>query len=71
MARGTGPADRPGSGTADGQGATPRPTRKRPAEVTPIGSLHAPGKATVEGRVISLAIRPVEQNSVLACRDRR
>jgi hypothetical protein len=25
-----------------------------------------PGKATVEGRVVSLAIRPVEQNSVLA-----
>jgi len=43
---------------ADGQAA---------ARVTPIGSLPGPGKATVEGRVISLAIRPVEQNSVLAC----
>ena len=36
------------------------------ATVKPIGSLHGPGKATVEGRVMSLAIRPVEQNSVLA-----
>ena len=36
--------------------------------VTPIGSLPGPGKATVEGRVISLAIRPVERNSVLALR---
>ena len=35
--------------------------------MTPIGSLHSPGKATVEGHVMSLAIRPVEQNSVLAC----
>ncbi len=36
------------------------------AEVRPIGSLTEPVKATVEGRVISMAIRPVEQNSVLA-----
>jgi hypothetical protein len=36
------------------------------AEVRPIGSLTGPGRVTVEGRVISLAIRPVEQNSVLA-----
>ncbi len=43
---------------ADGQAA---------ARVTPIGSLTGQGKATVEGRVNSLAIRPVEQNSVLAC----
>jgi amino acid transporter len=34
--------------------------------VQPIGSRTSPGKAIVEGRVISLAIRPVEQNSVLA-----
>jgi amino acid transporter len=34
--------------------------------VKTIGSLQAAGKATVEGRVMSLAIRPVEQNSVLA-----
>ncbi len=37
-----------------------------PADVKPIGSLTAPGKATVEGRVRALEIRPVEQNSVLA-----
>ena len=35
--------------------------------MTPIGLLPGPGKATVEGLVISLAVRPVEQNSVLAC----
>jgi hypothetical protein len=34
--------------------------------VNPIGSLAKPGKATVEGRVRSVEIRPVEQNSVLA-----
>ena len=36
------------------------------AEVRPIGSLTVPVRATVEGRVISMAIRPVEQNAVLA-----
>ena len=36
------------------------------AAVKPIGSLQEAGKAAVEGRVMSLAIRPVEQNSVLA-----
>ena len=35
-------------------------------EVRPVGSLTEPGRVTVEGRVISLAIRPVERNSVLA-----
>ncbi|HEY2278985.1 MAG TPA: amino acid permease [Streptosporangiaceae bacterium] len=35
-------------------------------EVRPVGSLTEPGRVTVEGRVISVAIRPVEQNSVLA-----
>ena len=48
-----------GATGADGQATAPR--------VAPIGSLHSPGKATVQGRVMSLAIRPVEQNSVLAC----
>jgi amino acid transporter len=38
-----------------------------PPGVDPIGSLHQPGRATVEGRVRVLEIRPVEQNSVLAC----
>ncbi len=39
---------------------------KPPPGVKPIGSLAEPGKATVEGRVRALEIRPVEQNSVLA-----
>jgi RecG-like helicase len=34
--------------------------------VNPIGTLAKPGKVTVEGRVRSVEIRPVEQNSVLA-----
>jgi len=43
---------------------------ERPAPspgVKPIGSIHAPGRATVEGRVRAVEIRPVEKNSVLAC----
>jgi len=38
-----------------------------PPGVTPIGSIHQPGKATVEGRVRVTEIRSVERNSVLAC----
>ena len=37
------------------------------AGVTPIGSLTKPGRATVEGRIRVVEIRPVERNSVLAC----
>ena len=37
-----------------------------PPGVTPIGTLNKPGRATVEGRVRSVEIRPVEHNSVLA-----
>ncbi|MGD0064084.1 MAG: amino acid permease [Streptosporangiaceae bacterium] len=48
-----------------GAGGYVRPTP--PPGVTPIGSLHQPGKATVEGRVRVLEIRSVERNSVLAC----
>ncbi len=61
-------------------GARPRPGRAAPAEgdggyerpvpsagARPIGSLRGPGKATVEGRVRAVEIRPVEHNSVLAC----
>ena len=36
------------------------------AGVNPIGSLARPGRATVEGRVRAVEIRPVERNSVLA-----
>ena len=34
--------------------------------MNPIGSLNRPGRATVEGRVRAVEIRPVEKNSVLA-----
>jgi hypothetical protein len=57
--------DAKGASAADEKvGAYERP--KPPAGVKPIGSLAEPGKATVEGRVRALEIRPVEQNSVLA-----
>ena len=38
-----------------------------PPGVTLIGSIHQAGRATVEGRVRVVEIRPVEHNSVLAC----
>jgi amino acid transporter len=41
-----------------------RPTP--PPGVTPIGTINKPGRATVEGRVRTVEIRPVERNSVLA-----
>ncbi len=34
--------------------------------VNPIGAIEVPGRATVEGRVRAVEIRPVERNSVLA-----
>ena len=34
--------------------------------MNPIGSLVRPGRATVEGRVGAVEIRPVERNTVLA-----
>ena len=37
-----------------------------PPGVTPIGSLHEPGRTVVEGRVRVVEVRSVEQNSVLA-----
>jgi amino acid transporter len=62
------------SGQRDGQtapsavGAVPasydRPTP--PPGVNPIGSLHVPGRATVEGRVRVVEVRPVQRSSVLA-----
>ena len=48
-----------------GAGGYDRPVP--PPGVTPIGSIHQPGKATVEGRVRVVEIRSVERNSVLAC----
>ncbi len=46
-----------------GAGGYDRPTP--PPGVNPIGSLRQPGRATVEGRVRVVEIRPVERNSVL------
>jgi amino acid transporter len=66
---------RPGAPSATGgppvpvppAGDNPHYNRPRPpAGVNPIGSLNRPGRATVEGRVRAVEIRPVEKNSVLA-----
>jgi hypothetical protein len=57
------PTAKTGREAADG-GAYERPVP--PAGVRPMGSLDAPGRATVEGRVYAVEIRPVEQNTVLA-----
>jgi amino acid transporter len=51
--------------TGDGKAAVydrPKPS----SGVKAIGVLNEPGKATIQGRVRALEIRPVEQNSVLA-----
>jgi len=61
-----GPADGPPAGAPEplpGAGTYDRPIP--PPGVDPIGSLRQPGRASVEGRVRLLEIRPVEQNSVL------
>src|SRR5580658_5384817 len=55
--------DKPGP--LPGAGGYDRPTP--PPGVTPIGSLHEPGRTTVEGRVRAVEIRSVKHNSVLAC----
>jgi amino acid transporter len=52
------------AGLADGGSLYDRPAP--PPGVRPIGSLTKPGKATVEGRVYTVEIRPVERNTVLA-----
>jgi amino acid transporter len=48
-----------------GSGEYERPPPRR--GVTPMGTLSRPGRATVEGRVHTVEIRPVEHNTVLAC----
>jgi amino acid transporter len=60
------PAGKPsGKGQgADGRAKYRKPVPSRGAD--PIGSLTKPGRATVEGRVRSVEIRPVEHNTVLA-----
>jgi hypothetical protein len=55
-----GPAAAPGDCLSDYDRPVP------PADVEPIGSITAPGRATVEGRVRAVEIRPVEHNNVLA-----
>jgi len=50
-----------------GNGQRPGPDEANGTEVTPIGSLHQPGRAAVEGRVRVVEIKPVERNSVLSC----
>ncbi len=58
---GTAPGEAaPGEAAGDGQPAAVPSVRT-------IGSLSGPGRAVVEGRVVVVEIRPVEQNSVLAC----
>jgi len=49
--------------------AVPAAPHDRPVPsqgVNPIGSLTGPGRATVEGRIFAVEIRPVEHNTVLA-----
>jgi amino acid transporter len=61
---------RRGEGTPGTAKADQASSYERPAPspgVKPIGSIQAPGRATVEGRVRAVEIRPVERNSVLAC----
>jgi amino acid transporter len=50
---------------ASAPGSYDKPTP--PPDVNPIGSLNGPGKATVEGRVRAVEIRPVEHSCVFAC----
>src|ERR1700722_19980400 len=55
----------PGNGRS-AAGAGPNGESPPTAGITPIGALTKPGRATVEGRIRVVEIRPVERNSVLA-----
>ena len=60
----------PAKATRDGRRKADNDDYGRPvpsAICTPIGSLTRPGRATVEGRVHSVEIRPAGGSSVLAC----
>jgi amino acid transporter len=57
-------ADAATAGAGAGGSAADRPAP--PPGVRPLGSLTGPGRATVEGRVYAVEIRPVERNTVLA-----
>jgi amino acid transporter len=50
-----------------GPDGLPIETPSQTPGVTAIGSLNGPGRATVEGRIRVVEIKPVERNSVLAC----
>ncbi len=50
-----------------GPDGLPIETPSQTPGVTAIGSLTGPGRATVEGRIRVVEIKPVERNSVLAC----
>ena len=63
LLRKTGARRRPTASALGRHGDTPSAA----PGVTPIGSLTEPGRATVEGRIRVVEIRPVERNSVLAC----
>jgi len=60
------PSVRPAKNGPRSAEATPAPSGELPG-ITPIGALATPGRATVEGRIRVVEIRPVERNSVLAC----
>jgi hypothetical protein len=68
LLRGRRPRQRAGegepAGPRKGKDSYDRPTPS--PGVNPIGVIHAPGRATVEGRVRAVEIRPVEKSSVLA-----
>jgi amino acid transporter len=60
----TSPQEKGKPGPLPGSAEYGRPTP--PPGVTPIGSIHQRGKATVEGRVRALELRSVEQTAMLA-----
>ena len=63
-----GPPTRPEPPAPDEVSDISRYNRPKPSKAaTPIGQLPARGKASVEGRVHAVEIRPVERNTVLAC----
>jgi amino acid transporter len=59
--------DRAGGAAAPSGRARTDDQPVQPADITPIGSVRAPGRATVQGRVRTLEVRPVEFNAVLVC----
>jgi amino acid transporter len=64
--RDSSPDGGPDGGDRAGNDLTSYDRPAPPPGVNPIGSLTKPGRATVEGRVRAVEIRPVERSSVLA-----